>query len=122
MKRARNSTKIVEFLAPSSSKSRTLGRFWLRAQAIKLLHQARLAPGGIVLLDNALFRRIVQCPDGFTDRLLRHGDVRGLDRRDRLSHLSACRRADNAVAGTIAITDAYRLFGGAGVSQRKILQ
>ena len=65
---------------------------------VELRHEARLATGRVVLVNDALFCCLVQCADRFRDALLSFVQLSCLDLCARLLDVRACLRAELAVA------------------------
>ena len=84
----------------------------------EFLHEPALAPGGIVLVQDAFFRGFIQSADGLECRRARLVGVVGLgDGFPRRANSGASPSADGSVANALARVGAHTFNSGSGVSQ-----
>src|SRR5690606_12728164 len=92
--------------------------FLLRLERGQPLHQTALAARGVVLVQNALVRRLVQHANRLNRRLTRLFEVARLDRRVRLLGFGAGTRPPHAVPQTLLFVAANTLQSRLVISQR----
>ena len=90
-------------------------------QLVELLHQARLAPGGVVLVDDALARRVIQIADRLLDSSLGLFGVLVVESQASLFDGGAGAATRDAIVFLLASRTANALDSGLDVSQRNLL-
>lgn len=77
---------------------KTTGKDDLLRERSQRLHQAALATGGVVLVNDAFFSGLIQAADGFQNGFARGGNIAGGNRKASIAHGGARRTTEGAVA------------------------
>lgn len=88
-----------------------------RGERVQFLHQTRFAAGGIVFLNDAFLRGLIECADRLLDRFRGFSGAPTLDRLVRILDFGARLRANDTVANTAAFTLTHCFFSRSCVCQ-----